>query len=56
MDNDNERDEFMDLYMMGAFDETKKKPSNTGGGCLTSIMLIVALPILTIVGVAMSLS
>lgn len=56
MDNDNNRDEFMDLYMMGAFDEPNKKSSNSGGGCLTSFILIVSLPILTIVGMAMLLA
>ena len=53
-DDDNE---FMDAYIMGMFDShSKKSPQKKGGGCISSFALIIAIPVFTIVGVAMLMS
>ena len=53
-DDDNE---FMDAYIMGMFDShSKKSPQKKGGGCISSFALIIAIPVLTIIGVAMLMS
>lgn len=53
-DDDNE---FMDAYMMGMFDNrSKKSPQKKGGGCASSFALIIAIPVLTIIGMAMLMS
>lgn len=53
-DDDNE---FMDAYMMGMFnDRSKKSPQKKGGGCVSSFALIIAVPVLAIIGVAMLMS
>lgn len=52
-----EDNEFMDAYMMGMFnDRSKKSPQKKGGGCASSFALIIAIPVLTIIGVAMLMS
>ena len=52
-----EDNEFMDAYMMGMFnDHSKKSPQKKGGGCVSSFALIIAIPVMTIIGVAMLIS
>lgn len=53
-DDDNE---FMDAFMMGMFDDhSNKSPRPKGGGCVSSFALIIAIPVMTIIGVAMLIS
>ena len=53
----NHDDEFMDLYMMGAVDDHRGgKSPRKGGGGLTSFVLIVTFPIISIIGLCVLLS
>lgn len=52
-----EDNEFMDAYMMGMFnDRSKKSPQKKGGGCASSFALIIAVPVLAIIGALMWIS
>ena len=52
-DGDNEEDELFDLYMLNEIHEGSKKGGSTKhtGGCLTSFLLIMTIPIGIVLGV-----
>ena len=52
-DGDDEEDEFFDLYMLNEIheDSNKGNSANHSGGCLTSFLLIMTVPIGIVFGV-----
>ena len=51
-DGDDEEDELFDLYMLNEIHEDSNKGStNHSGGCLTSFLLIMTVPIVIVFGV-----
>ena len=52
-DGDNEEDELFDLYMLNEIHEGSNKGGSTNhaGGCLTSFLLIMTIPIGIVLGV-----
>lgn len=52
-DGDDEEDEFFDLYMLNEIhkDSSKGGSTNHSGGCLTSFLLIMTVPIGIVLGV-----
>lgn len=52
-DGDNEEDELFDLYMLNEIHEGGNKGGSTNhtGGCLTSFLLIMTIPIGIVLGV-----
>ncbi|WP_029067222.1 hypothetical protein [Lachnobacterium bovis] len=52
-DGDNEEDELFDLYMLNEIHEGSNKSGSTNhaGGCLTSFLLIMTVPIGIVLGV-----
>ena len=47
-------DELMDMWMLGMLDDNSKKGSghNNGGGCLTSMVLMILIPIMMVITVS----
>ena len=52
-EGDNEEDELFDLYMLNEIHECSNQGANANhsGGCLTSLLLIMTIPIGTALGV-----
>lgn len=47
-------DELMDMWMLGMLDDNSKKGSghNNCGGCLTSMVLMISIPIMMVIAVS----
>jgi hypothetical protein len=49
MDNHDDDDELMDLYLLGILDDHHGNGSNNGGGCLTSFAIMILAPLISFI-------
>lgn len=57
-DGDGEDDELFDLFLLNEINKENNKggnSSNSGGGCLTSFLLIIAIPVTLVVATVSAL-